>query len=248
MNFGRRIPGQETKPKIVREKKGVTSDNVLREINLFIPELIAVVVSVLGFVLVSFFARLMMLSSLETLKAQMLNETYVALTSSLNTASYVFFFAGLIPVGLFAIFFLIRFTMFMPKKNRFLFLRIYDSGAIKLSVEELKPEVGFSNALDSIKMTISNPRKHFDLANGKPFIVLKEGDDSNADLNIGKNHTSDKGVATSVVNDNAIALGRRIERYIAEQKGGFLSTTNILILIVIFVVVIIGARLFFGGM
>jgi len=62
---------------------------------------------------------------------------------------------------------------------------------------------------------------------------LFEGDDCNADLNIMAGNVSNKARDTNTINENAIALGRRIERYIQEKKDGLLTPMNILLILIL---------------
>jgi len=92
----------------------------------------------------------------------------------------------------------------------------------------------------SDKITISNPRKHWDESTGKPVIVLFEGDDSNADLNVYANKVTSKGRDTNIINDMAIEFGRRLERFYAEAKGGLMTPTMILLVVILIAVVAVG--------
>ncbi len=174
------------------------------------------------------------LGGVEAIRDQMSPTAYGEVASLLGNINSIALLGVLVPVIILMGFFLYRFFVFQPKKNRFLTLRFRKTGGVRLSIDTLKPEMPF-DARDPMtdKLKVNNPKKHFDESSGKPLLFLFEGDDSNADLCQYAKGVDEKGRDTNTINDMAFALGRRYERQMQEDKGGFLTPVNILLILIL---------------
>lgn len=217
---------EEIKPKgmfggFKKQKKQVVassieSETIWREVNLFIPETIAIVIAMMAVV-------------------------FGVLLNGFNT---IFLATAGIPLLILIGFYMYRLMVFTPTGTRHMVMRIMSTGAIRLSVERIKDmEIQFSKGPLGDKIKVVNPKKHWLQNIGKPLIVLFEGDDSNADLNVYAGNVSQKATDTNTVNDTQFELGRRFERKMAEIKGQFLTPTNIMLIIML---IMIALGLFFS--
>jgi hypothetical protein len=215
-------------------KASVDSETTWREINLFWPETIAIVGAFVGGIILMFIVRFMSATGLESIKDMLTEQAYGEVAGLINNMNTLFLGIAAIPFLVLIGFYAYRFFVFTPRGNRYPFLRVKRSGAIKFTVDSIKNnEVQFDNGPLGDKMKVVNPRKHWFENNGKPCIVLIEGDDSNADLNKLAGNVSAKAKDTTTVNDMAFQDGRRFERMNAEAKGAFLTPTNILLILIL---------------
>jgi hypothetical protein len=212
----------------------VDSETTWREINLFWPETIAIVGAVVAGAILMFIVRFMSATGIELIKDMLTEQAYLEVSAMLNNTNTLFLGVAAIPFLVLIGFYAYRFFVFTPRGNRYPFLRIKRSGAIKFTIDSIKNhEVQFDKGPMGDKMKVVNPRKHWFENNGKPCIVLIEGDDSNADLNVLAGNVSAKAKDTTTINDMAFQDGRRFERMNAEAKGAFLTPTNILLILIL---------------
>jgi len=233
---------KNTKNNSVVDKKNVNlssvdSETTWREINLFWPETIAIVAGLVAAIIITFVVRYMSITGLELIKDMLTEQAYGEVAGLISNMNTLFLGIVAIPFLILIAFYAYRLFVFTPRGNKYPVLRIKRTGAIKFTVDKIKDmEIDFEKGMLSDKMKINNPRKHWFENNGKPCIVLFEGDDCNADLNVLAGNVSSKSKDTNTINENAIALGRRIEKYIQEKGEGFLTPTNILLLVILGVV------------
>jgi len=211
-----------------------SSETIWREINLFWPEAICITGAVIAGVILMFVIRYMSLTSLELIRDMLSEQAYLEVAGLLQNINTMFIGVGAIPILVLIGFFAYRMFVFTPRKNKYMVARIKREGAIRFSVDAIKDmEMPFARGMLDDKMKITNPRKHWIENTGKPIIVLFEGDDSNADLNVMAGNVSSKARDINTINENAIALGRRIERYIQEKKEGWMTPMNILLILIL---------------
>jgi len=236
MGFVEKIKETQEKP------SSIESEHLWREINLFIPETIGITIGVMAGIFGAILIRVMSMSWLEGIKDKLTESAYVEVANLIGNINSAILIVVAIPILVLLGFYLYRFLFFMPRKNRYLTARVDRTGAIKLSVDTLKDnEMPYSNSGMTEKMKVNNPRKHWLANTGKPFIILFEGDDANADLNVMAGNVSEKSKELNTVNENAIAYGRRIEKYITEQKNDLLHNPLFYMMILMMVgIAIIG--------
>lgn len=217
------------------------SETIWREINLFIPETIGVALAAFGGIILLFVIRLLTSSGLEAIRDLLTEQAYVEVAGLISNMNSLMIGLIAIPLVVLIGFYAYRFMVFTPRKDRYLVARVKRTGAIKLSVDKIKEhELEFERGISN-KMTVNNPRKHWIENLGKPFIFLFEGDDCNADLNAMAGDISSKSKEINTVNENAISYGRRIEKYIQEQKDNlFANPMFYIMLAVLAAIVIIG--------
>jgi hypothetical protein len=212
----------------------VDSETTWREINLFWPETIALVAALVAGIILTFVVRYMSITGLELIKEMLTEQAYIEVAGLIGNLNTLFLGIVAIPFLVAFGFYAYRFFVFTPRGNKYPVLRIKRTGAIKFTVDKIKDmEIDFEKGMLSDKMRINNPRKHWFENNGKPCIILFEGDDCNADLNVLAGNVSSKSRDTNTINENAISLGRRIEKYIQEKGDGFMTPTNILLLLIL---------------
>jgi len=215
-------------------RSSVESETIWREVNLFLPEAIAIAVTAVAGATLMFLVRFMSITGLELIKEMLSDQAYIEVSGLVSNMNTMFLAIAALPFLVLIGFFMYRMFVFTPRKNRYMVARVKREGAISLSVEAVKDgEVAFARGMMDDKMKINNPRKHWLSNTGKPIIFLFEGDDCNADLNIMAGNVSNKARDTNTINENAIALGRRIERYIQEKKEGLLTPMNILLILIL---------------
>jgi len=190
----------------------VDSETTWREINLFWPETIAIVGAVVAGAILMFIVRFMSATGIELIKDMLTEQAYLEVSAMLNNMNTLFLGVTAIPFLVLIGFYAYRFFVFTPRGNRYPFLRIKRSGAIKFTIDSIK-----------------NHEVQFDKG---PMGVI-EGDDSNADLNVLAGNVSAKAKDTTTINDMAFQDGRRFERMNAEAKGAFLTPTNILLILIL---------------
>ena len=217
------------------------SETLWREVNLFIPETVAIVGAGIAGLILMFVIRFMSASGLELIRDMLTDQAYIEVAGLIQNINTIFIGVAAIPFLVLIGFYAYRFVAFSIRKDKYLVARVKRTGAIKLTVEKIKDhELDFEKGI-SQKMTINNPRKHWLENLSKPFIFLFEGDDCNADLNAMAGNISSKSKEINTVNENAISYGRRIEKYIQEQKDNLFSNPMFyMMILVIIAVVIIG--------
>ena len=172
MNFGRRIPAtipdaqagiQNVGGQVRNETVGITSKDLLREINLFIPETMGIGVGAMACIFCIAFGYLF-------------NSTILLMIGAF------------VPMIILVAFYMVRLALFMPNKHRHLTIRFFGSRALKLSVDDYKErEVKFDANPMSPKIKIVNLMRHFNFATGKPVILLQEGEPENITVSRGDN-------------------------------------------------------------
>lgn len=215
------------------------SETLWREVNLFWPETIAIVAAGISALILMFVVRFMSATGLELIKDMLTEQAYLEVASLISNMNTLFIGVSAIPFLVLIGFYAYRLFVFTPRKDRFLVARVKRTGAIRFSVDQVKDhEVIFEKGI-STKMTINNPRKHWFENLGKPFIFLFEGDDCNADLNELVGNVSNKAKEINTVNENAISYGRRIEKYIQEQKDNIFSNPMFYMMLAMLAILVI---------
>jgi len=226
-------------------KTSVSSETIWREINLFIPETIALACVGMFIGIMIFVLRFISQNSLELIKSELTVSGYESVAGLIMNLNTMFLIVGIIPFLVFAAFWLVRFLNFMPRKGKYLTARVMKTGAIRLSIDKIiKDKILFKKEMLGQEVIIDNPKKHFVDNTGKPFIVLFEGNDNNTDLNVLAGKISGKANYVNTINANAIALGRRIEKYFQEESENLFSNPMFWILLAIAGLVILS--LFFS--
>jgi hypothetical protein len=212
----------------------VDSENTWREINLFIPEAISIAVALVAGIILMFVVRFISATGIELIREMLTDQAYLEVSALLNTVNTLFLGVAALPFLILVGFFLYRLFVFMPRRNRYPVLRIKRTGAIKFTVDSIKDhEMSFEKGFMGDKMKVVNPRKHWFENTGKPCIVLIEGDDSNADLNVLAGNVSAKAKDTTTINDMAFQDGRRFERMNMENAGKLLTPMNIILILIL---------------
>jgi len=231
MNFGRKKEIVK-KPVVV---SSVESETIWREVNLFWPETIAITIAVLISIGSVFFTRVLSSSGLEAIKPMLSEQGYVETAGLIMNMNSLFILAAAVPLLILGGFYAYRLMVFTPRGNKHMVARFKRTGGLRISVDTIKNnELPFDSSSPlSEKMTINNPRKHWLENLGKPFIVLFEGDDCNADLNQLVGNVSSKSKDTTTINDMSFQDGRRFERMNMEEKTGLLTATNVLLILIL---------------
>jgi len=185
--FNNRV--EEKKPGLLDKHPGVvestTSETIWREVNLFWPEAIALAGVIVSSIILMFVIRYMSLTGLELIRDMLNEQAYLEVAGLINNMNTLFIGVAAIPLLVMIGFFAYRFFVFTPRKNKHLVARIKRTGAIRLSVDKIvNHELPFDAGEIANKMTINNPRKHWVENTGKPIVMLIEGDDCNADINV----------------------------------------------------------------
>ena len=174
MNFGRKgfaeptpeVTGDfETKNRKPDKKVmySTGSKYIFREINLFIPEAIAIVIGGMATV-------------------------FLLVLGILFNTQMLLILAPFPPLVILILFFIYRKAVFIPGKNRHFTKRILPSGQIRYSIDDIgKGEIPFDNSPLSPKIRITNPKKNVNFTTGLPDITLKAGESENSDLRVSQN-------------------------------------------------------------
>jgi len=211
-----------------------TSETLWREVNLFWPETISIVGAIIAGAILLFVVRFMSATGLELIKEMLTEQAYVEVAGLINNVNTLFLGVAVIPFLVIIGFYVYRLMVFTPRGNRHMTARVFSTGGVRLSVDKIKNNsIKFSSGVMGEAMKIVNPKKHWLTNIGKPFIVLFEGDDSNADLNMIAGDVSDKSKDTNSVNDSMFDFGVRWERKMKEKAGQFLTPTNIILIIIL---------------
>jgi len=207
------------------------SDTIFREVNLFWPETIAIVGAFIAGLILMFVVRFMSAQGLELMRDMLTDQAYVEVAGMLNNINTLFLGVAAIPFLVLIAFYAYRLFVFTPRGNKHLTARIKRTGAIRFSVDKIKNgKLKFEHGIMGDDMTVTNPRKHWVEQTGKPCIVLFEGDDSNADLNLMAGDVSQKAKDTNTINDMMFDLGVRWERKMREKAQSFFTPTNIILI------------------
>jgi len=224
------------KGKKKRVEYSTTSETLWREINMFWLETIAIVGAGIAGIILMFVVRFMSATGLEMIREMLTDQAYIEVAGLIQNVNTLFMGIAAIPFLVLIGFYAYRMFVFTPRKDRQLVARVKSTGAIRFSVENIgKQEIQFGKGVSN-NMTITNPKKHWVENTGKPIVVLFEGDDSNADLNVLAGRVSGKSKEINTVNDNAVSWGRRLEKYLQEEGKNFLTTTNILLIVILGVI------------
>jgi len=219
--------------------QSIESETIWREVNLFWPETIAMVGAAIAGIILMFVIRFMSATGLELIREMLTEQAYFEVAGLLQNINTIFIGVAAIPFLVLIGFWFYRFLVFTPRKDKHMVARIKRTGAIKLTVEKIKDhEMDFERGI-ATKMSINNPRKHWLENIGKPFIFLFEGDDCNADLNAMAGNVSSKSREVNTVNENAISYGRRIEKYIQEQKDNLFANPMFYIMVVMLIAIVL---------
>jgi len=211
-----------------------TSDTIWREVNLFWPETIAIVGAVIAGAILMFVVRFMSATGLEMMKEMLTEQAYNEVAGMLMNINTIFLGVAAIPFLVMIGFYSYRLFVFTPRGNKHMVARIYSTGGVRISVDKIKNNsIKFASGVMGEAMKVVNPKKHWLTNIGKPFIVLFEGDDSNADLNQLAGDVSDKSRDTNSVNDSMFDFGVRWERKMKEKAGSFLTPMNIILILIL---------------
>jgi len=248
MNYGRRVPQEAKAPEVLfvpNEKKpffsflkkkqknvSIESDTFFVENNLFIPEVITIVIAIMASVFIVFVSRLMILGQFEAQEALMEEGAYGAIASAINTANSLTILAVAIPCLVLAMFFVYKFFVFRPRKNKVPVLRVWKSGLMRFSVEKVQPEMMFDKTPTSDEVHITQPRKHFDNNTGRPVLVLREGEAENASI-LPNSQVSQKAQDESNARASTWGTACRFTEYNIKKEASLLK--NPLFILLIFV-------------
>jgi len=253
MNFGRRIPTQEEvkiveepklveQPKIKEKKestwsKPVVSKELFTEINLFVPQIIGLVFSVLIGLATILVTRVMSIGLVENLKPQISEEIYLQLSNNFNAWNNFVLIGVAVPILIYAGFLLVKFLFLLPRKDRNIVVRIFNARAILFSIENIKPIMLFNPKEKKTEVVVDNPSKHYDYLNGRPVVFMGQEDRNNISVIREDVDPSGKGRDIDSMVGNALHTGYEIAR---EQLAQREDKTKILLLLMIVVLAGLG--------
>jgi len=140
----------------------IESETIWREVNLFLPEAIAIAVTAVAGATLMFLVRFMSITGLELIKEMLTDQAYIEVSGLISNMNTMFLGVAALPFLVLIGFFMYRLFVFTPRKNRYMVARVKREGAIRLSVESVKDgEVPFARGMMDDKMKINNPRKHW---------------------------------------------------------------------------------------
>lgn len=220
----------------------VESQELWREINLFWPETIAITATIVATIAIAWFSRFISINSIETIRPMLSEQAYGEvgiIIANMNTLTMAI---GAVPLLVLLGFFLYRLFVFQPFGDKFLVARFKTTGGVRLSVDLLKNMKLKFRPNDPLteEVTIKNPKKHWLDPNGKPFIVLIEGDDSNADITALAGEVSQKSKDTNTINDMQFDFGIRWERKMREKANELFTPMNIILGLILIALVFLG--------
>jgi hypothetical protein len=220
----------------------IESQELWREINLFWPETIAITATVVATIAIGWFSRFLSINSLETIKPMLSEQAYTEIGIMIANMNTLVIAIGAVPLLVLIGFFLYRLFVFQPFGDKFLVARFKTTGGVRLSVDLLKNMKLKFRPNDPLteEVTIKNPKKHWLDPNGKPFIVLIEGDDSNADITKLAGEVSQKSKDTNTINDMMFDFGVRWERKMREKANELLTPMNIILGLILIALVFLG--------
>lgn len=251
MNFGRRIPQQEEvveEPKVVeqpkvKEKKEpswakpVVSKELFTEINLFIPQIIGLVFSVLIGLATILMTRVMSIGLVENLKPQISEEIYLQLSTNFNAWNNFVLIGVAVPILIYAGFLLVKFLFMLPRKDRNIVVRIFNARAILFSIENIKPIMLFNPKEKKTEVVVDNPSKHYDYLNGRPVVFMGQEDRNNISVIREDVDPSGKGRDIDSMVGNALHTGYEIAR---EQLAQREDKTKIMLILMIVILAGLG--------
>lgn len=220
-----------------KEVYSIESDTFFKERNLFIPELLLIVISAFGAIIALFIARVSMISGVEGLKGSFSSDAYNQLVNLVGTMNSIYLLAVLAPVLVMVAFFCYKFVSYYPRKNKVIVARVWKTGLIRFSVERIKDGIlFFEKGPTGEKIKVTNPKYHWDNATGRPVIVLKEGDGENQNLNTGQD-VSERGREWSNVSESIWGTACRLTEYNLKKKDSLLSNPLFIIMIIVLVAI-----------
>ena len=251
LNFGRRIPQQEEvveEPKVVeqpkvKEKKEpswtkpVVSKELFTEINLFIPQIIGLVFSVLIGLATILMTRVMSIGLVENLKPQISEEIYLQLSTNFNAWNNFVLIGVAVPILIYAGFLLVKFLFMLPRKDRNIVVRIFNARAILFSIENIKPIMLFNPKEKKTEVVVDNPSKHYDYLNGRPVVFMGQEDRNNISVIREDVDPSGKGRDIDSMVGNALHTGYEIAR---EQLAQREDKTKIMLILMIVILAGLG--------
>jgi hypothetical protein len=246
MKFSRRkgnVLDKFFKQKQAKEKPtSIESQELWREINLFWPETIAITATIVATIAIAWFSRFLSINSLETIRPMLTEQAYIEIGIMVANMNTLVIAIGAVPLLVLLGFFLYRLFVFQPFGDKFLVARFKTTGGVRLSVDLLKNMKLKFRPNDPLteEITIKNPKKHWLDPNGKPFIVLVEGDDSNADITALAGEVSQKSKDTNTINDMMFDFGVRWERKMREKANALLTPMNIILGLILIALVFLG--------
>jgi hypothetical protein len=251
MNFGRRIPTQEEvveepvvveQPKVKEKKepswaKPVVSKELFTEINLFVPQIIGLVFSVLIGLATILMTRVMSIGLVENLKPQISEEIYLQLSTNFNAWNNFVLIGVAVPILIYAGFLLVKFLFMLPRKDRNIVVRIFNARAILFSIENIKPIMLFNPKEKKTEVVVDNPSKHYDYLNGRPVVFMGQEDRNNISVIREDVDPSGKGRDIDSMVGNALHTGYEIAR---EQLAQREDKTKIMLILMIVILAGLG--------
>lgn len=256
MNFGRRIPVTEEvkveEPKIVEQEtkedvkkepawnKAVISKELFTEINLFIPQILGLILSVLIGLATVLVTRVMSIGLVENLKDQVSEEIYLSLSNNFNAWNNFVLIGVAVPILIYAGFLLVKFLFLMPRKDRNIVVRIFNARAILFSIENVKAKMLFNPKDKKTEVMIDNPSKHYDYMNGRPIVFLGQEDRTNVSVIREDVDPSGKGRDIDSMVGNALHTGYEIAREQLAQREDKTKIMLILLIVILAAIALVG--------
>lgn len=219
--------------------KPVTSRELFTEINLFVPQVIGAVISILFAVIAIVIIRVMSIGWAEGIKNTVSEEVYNSLAANLNTFNTLFMVSILIPVLIYVGFLLVKWLFMMPRKDRFLHIRLFKSNAMLFTIEPLKQKLLFNPKDKKTEVMLADPNKHYDYLNGRSVVCFREEDRTNISFQKDLD-TSGKGRDTDSLVSNALHTGYEIAREQLTQREDKTKLILILLIVVLAAVALVG--------
>ena len=229
--------------KKVKEKwfdKPIISKELFTEINLFIPQVVAFVFCVLFGLIIIMVSRLMSIDFVEGVKQNVSEQIYEQLAGNISFFNTLTMLGVALPIIIFGLFLGVKYFLLMPRKDRNIIARIYNSRAVLFSLEKLKPKLLFNPADKHSEVIVDNPSKHYDYLNGRPVVLLRQEDRTNVSVLREDVDTSGKGRDTDSMVANAIHTGYEIAREQMAQREDKSKIILLLLIIILAVVAFIG--------
>jgi len=255
--YGRRVPGQEQvvveTPKEIPQEvvvdapkkksffdKPVISKELYAEINLFIPQMIGLVASVMVGLFVITLSRLQSTNIYASVKDKVGEEAAGAIASQLNGFNSLVLVGVLLPIIIYAGFVLVKFLFFMPRKNRNIVHRIFKGRAILTSVEKVDPKMLFDKGNKKTEVMVTNPGKHYDYLTNRPILYLREEERTNVSVMLDDLDLSGKGRDTDSMVANAFHTGYEIARDKLQKEEKYIKILMVLMIVVLAAVGLVG--------
>lgn len=259
LNFGRRIPEASkieeveqplivTPGKVVQQKtkketawdKPVVSKELFTEINLFVPQIIGLVFSIIIGLATILITRVMSMNLVENLKPQVSEEVYNILSSNFNSFNTFVLVGVAVPIVIYAGFLLVKFLFMMPRKDRNIVVRIFNARAILFSIENIKPIMLFNPKEKKTEVVVDNPSKHYDYLNGRPVVFLGQEDRNNVSVIREDVDPSGQGRDIDSMVGNALHTGYEIAREQLAQREDKTKIVIILLIVILAGLALIG--------